>query len=179
MTWWVAEDGGTEEVPVPFRFEVSPLESFKTSCYKLNSVAASFDHENHRPATLGAVFAGQCNRTPTQSSNKRVALVWEAWNMSSASSLMSAQVLFPIIFSYCLHRWALWRDQAPRRSSQWSLRCTWLAKCASLHKHLPNWLDALLKWRAGNFAIPPFFFWIATTSVRVRGCGRLAVFKGR
>ena len=72
------EDGGGQELPVPFRYDISPVDSKKTACYKPNAVAANFDHENHRAATLGAVYVGQCNRVPVQHSNKRLALVWEA-----------------------------------------------------------------------------------------------------
>ena len=41
-------------------------------------MASGFDHETHRPATLGAVYVGQMNKVPKQETNKNLALVWEA-----------------------------------------------------------------------------------------------------
>ena len=63
---------------LPFRYIIGPEDSNKTSCYRANTMASGFDHETHRPATLGAVYVGQMNKVPKQETNKNLALVWEA-----------------------------------------------------------------------------------------------------
>ena len=49
-----------------------------SNCFKPNPLAANFDHNNHKPVTLGAVFQGAMNRVPRQTTTSKGALVWEA-----------------------------------------------------------------------------------------------------
>lgn len=79
LAFCAAQEGQsqTDAPPLSFRFEIGPVNSSKTACFKPNPVASSFDHENHRAATLGAVYVGQCTKVPVQQSNPRLALVWE------------------------------------------------------------------------------------------------------
>ena len=69
---------GSEGSPVlvPWRYEVTMDEA--SNCFKPNPLAANFDHNNHKPVTLGAVFQGAMNRVPRQTTTSKGALVWEA-----------------------------------------------------------------------------------------------------
>lgn len=60
---------------VPFRYNVGANQAMKTSCFKPNAVAPSFDPEKHKTSTLGAVYVGQMNRIPKQDQNKKIGLV--------------------------------------------------------------------------------------------------------
>ena len=63
---------------VPWRYDVKPDPSMSTNCFKPNALAGNFDHQAHKPATLGCVFAGAMNKVPRQATCKHAALVWEA-----------------------------------------------------------------------------------------------------
>ena len=73
-----ADAVGQQDTFVPYRYDLTPMESFKANCYKPNPLAANCDHENHKPWTLGAVMIGNFDRLPRQSTNKTASLVWEA-----------------------------------------------------------------------------------------------------
>ena len=83
-----AAAGEQQDIPVPYRYDLTPLESFKANCYKPNPLGANCDHESHKPWTLGAVMIGNFDRLPRQSTNKTVSLVWEARRDSSFLATM-------------------------------------------------------------------------------------------
>ena len=67
---------------LPYRYEVKPLESFKTNCYKSNPLGANTDSESHKPWTIGATMFGNFDKLPRQENNKTASLVWEARGIS-------------------------------------------------------------------------------------------------
>ena len=69
-----AEDGKTESIP--YRYKVNLAE--RTNCFKPNPLGKEFDHESHKPATLGAVYLGHMERLPVQSADKVVSVAREA-----------------------------------------------------------------------------------------------------
>ena len=69
---------GGEEPVVPYRYEINPVESSKTNCYKPNVLNANCDPEGHKSWALGAVMVGNLDRLPRQDKNKTASLVWEA-----------------------------------------------------------------------------------------------------
>eukprot|EP00435_Cladocopium_sp_Y103_P042401 s1984_g11.t1 len=71
-------DDGGEEAVMPYRYEITPEDSFKTNCFKPNVLNANCDPEAHKPWALGAVMAGNFDRLPRQDKNKTASLVWEA-----------------------------------------------------------------------------------------------------
>ena len=71
-------DAGGEEAVVTYRYEINPVESFKTNCFKPNVLNANCDPEGHKSWALGAVLAGNFDRLPRQDKNKTASLVWEA-----------------------------------------------------------------------------------------------------
>ena len=60
---------------LPYRYEVKPLESFKT-------LGANTDSESHKPWTIGATMLGNFDTLPRQENNKTASLVWEARGIS-------------------------------------------------------------------------------------------------
>lgn len=74
---------------VPFRYNVGANQAMKTSCFKPNAVAPSFDPEKHKTSTLGAVYVGQMNRIPKQDQNKKIGLVWEVSSEGGSVSMLS------------------------------------------------------------------------------------------
>ena len=69
---------GSEQVPVPFRYDISPLATKRTILYRPNTLQGE-----PKTASLGAVWAGKYDKVP---SNKIVDVVWEV-----------LQLLFPCI----------------------------------------------------------------------------------
>ncbi len=74
---------------IPFRYNVGPTQAMKTSCFKPNAVAPSFDPEKHKPSTLGAVYVGQMNRIVKQDQNKKIGLVWEVGSVGGVVGMSS------------------------------------------------------------------------------------------
>lgn len=94
ITFWVsrrfltlldseAGEGDSDgQAVLPYRYEVKPLESFKTNCYKSNPLGANTDSESHKPWTIGATMLGNFDKLPRQENNKTASLVWEARGIS-------------------------------------------------------------------------------------------------
>jgi|OrbCmetagenome_4_1107370.scaffolds.fasta_scaffold98563_2 hypothetical protein len=79
---------GGEEAVLPYRYEINPLESLKTNCYKPNVLNANCDPEGHKSWALGAVMVGNFDRLPRQD-NKTASLVWEAHGQKNGNQDMS------------------------------------------------------------------------------------------
>lgn len=64
-----------EQVPVSFRYNVTPLESKRTNVFRPNPLGAEA-----KANSLGALFIGKWDRVPQ---NEMVDILWEARPMSS------------------------------------------------------------------------------------------------
>lgn len=64
-----SEVEGSEQVPVPFRYDINPLATKRTIIYRPNPLQGE-----PKTASLGAVWAGKYEKLP---SNKIVDVVWE------------------------------------------------------------------------------------------------------
>ena len=73
-----AVEAGGDPSLVPYRYNLTATSSGKTNCYKPNNLAANFDHQSHKPWSLGAVFQGNLQHVPRQDTSKTAAVVWEA-----------------------------------------------------------------------------------------------------
>ncbi|CAL1167352.1 unnamed protein product [Cladocopium goreaui] len=87
MTRAAGEGDSDGQAVLPYRYEVKPLESFKTNCYKSNPLGANTDSESHKPWTIGATMLGNFDKLPRQENNKTASLVWEARGVFADRSL--------------------------------------------------------------------------------------------
>ena len=68
-----AQDG-QDPLPMQYRYDVNPVPSYKTNCFKPNPLTADADMMNLKPGNIGAVFASQFHRLQR---SKRADVVWE------------------------------------------------------------------------------------------------------
>ena len=59
-----------EAVPVAFRYQLSPLQSFRTNVFKPNPLSGEA-----KAVSIGALWSGKCDQIPQ---SKIVSLLWEA-----------------------------------------------------------------------------------------------------
>ncbi len=68
----LCEAEGDEGVPVPFRYDVAPLESCRTHVFRANALGSNVEAKT---ASIGAVFLGKWDHLPE---SKVADVVWEA-----------------------------------------------------------------------------------------------------
>ena len=89
----IPKDGSEEPVQVPFRYNISGLETGSTSVYRPNPCESDIDAL--RPQVLGSVLAGNFHRVVK---TKKASLVWEVPWLRELQLTCFLETMFEIQF---------------------------------------------------------------------------------
>lgn len=108
--WLHEAEDGQEQMPVTFRYTLTPKESMVTHAFRPKEVSSRDDNKRFKAQSLGAVFHQNYDKVI---SNKRASLVWEACCFTKQCFLLF--IFFHVLVTGCcdlgpvqsLHLWPI------------------------------------------------------------------------